>query len=148
MSTNVVGVIAGSRWMQRTALRRARCRDIGPGEARPQGTALGHDRWVARDSPCLAAATAARRRLGPRASADSALDSCAVSARPRRPVAGAPNRGPDGPDAPSLSVRGLVKRYGTVTAVDGLDLTLPPASVLALLGPNGAGKTTTLEVCT
>lgn len=44
-------------------------------------------------------------------------------------------------------MRGLVKRYGRTTAVDGLDLTVPPASVLALLGPNGAGKTTTVEVC-
>ncbi|OLT12880.1 ABC transporter [Pseudonocardia sp. CNS-139] len=42
----------------------------------------------------------------------------------------------------------LVKRYGRTTAVDGLDLELPAASVLALLGPNGAGKTTTVEVCT
>ena len=55
--------------------------------------------------------------------------------------------GPAG-TAPALSVRGLVKRYGAVTAVDGLDLCLPPGSVLALLGPNGAGKTTTVEVCT
>jgi ABC-2 type transport system ATP-binding protein len=47
-----------------------------------------------------------------------------------------------------VSVRGLVKRYGRTTAVDGLDLELPAASVLALLGPNGAGKTTTVEVCT
>jgi ABC-2 type transport system ATP-binding protein len=45
-------------------------------------------------------------------------------------------------------VRGLVKRYGRTTAVDGLDLELLPGSVLALLGPNGAGKTTTIEVCT
>ncbi len=46
-----------------------------------------------------------------------------------------------------MSVRGLVKRFGATTAVDGLDLELPSASVLALLGPNGAGKTTTVEVC-
>ena len=46
-----------------------------------------------------------------------------------------------------MSVRGLVKRFGAVTAVDGLDLELPAASVLALLGPNGAGKTTTVEIC-
>ncbi|HXV93964.1 MAG TPA: ABC transporter ATP-binding protein, partial [Pseudonocardia sp.] len=52
------------------------------------------------------------------------------------------------PPAPALSVRGLVKQYGRTTAVDGLDLELPAASVLALLGPNGAGKTTTVEVCT
>jgi ABC-2 type transport system ATP-binding protein len=47
-----------------------------------------------------------------------------------------------------VAVRGLVKRYGSVTAVDGLDLTLAPASVLALLGPNGAGKSTTVDICT
>ena len=40
-----------------------------------------------------------------------------------------------------------MKRYGRITAVDGLDLELPAASVLALLGPNGAGKTTTVEIC-
>jgi ABC-2 type transport system ATP-binding protein len=74
-----------------------------------------------------------------------------VSPSPRHPVPGSPAARPDGPPGPSvpaLSVRGLVKRYGAVTAVDGLDLELLPASVLALLGPNGAGKTTTLEVCT
>src|SRR4029077_14534298 len=38
--------------------------------------------------------------------------------------------------------------FGATTAVDGLDLELPGASVLALLGPNGAGKTTTVEICT
>jgi ABC-2 type transport system ATP-binding protein len=47
----------------------------------------------------------------------------------------------------ALSVRGLVKRYGAVTAVDGIDLGLPTATVLTLLGPNGAGKTTTVEIC-
>ena len=40
-----------------------------------------------------------------------------------------------------------MKRFGRTTAVDGLDLELPEASVLALLGPNGAGKTTTVEIC-
>jgi ABC-2 type transport system ATP-binding protein len=44
-------------------------------------------------------------------------------------------------------VRDLVVRYGPVTAVDGLTLTLPSEGVTALLGPNGAGKTTTVEVC-
>ncbi len=47
----------------------------------------------------------------------------------------------------ALSVRGLVKRFGSVTAVDGVDLALDRGAVLALLGPNGAGKTTTVEVC-
>jgi ABC-2 type transport system ATP-binding protein len=45
-------------------------------------------------------------------------------------------------------VRGLVKRYGRTTAVDGLDLELPPGTVLALLGPNGAGKTTMVRILT
>lgn len=47
----------------------------------------------------------------------------------------------------AVEVTGLVKRYGTRTAVDGLDLTVPRGSVTAVLGPNGAGKTTTVEVC-
>ena len=48
---------------------------------------------------------------------------------------------------PAVEVSALVKRYGSVTAVQGLDLLVPRGSVLALLGPNGAGKTTTVEVC-
>ena len=48
--------------------------------------------------------------------------------------------------APILLARGLVKRFGTVTAVDGLDLELAPGTCLGLLGPNGAGKTTTIEM--
>ena len=44
-----------------------------------------------------------------------------------------------------IEVMGLVKRYGPVTAVDGLDLTVERGETLALLGPNGAGKTTTVE---
>jgi ABC-2 type transport system ATP-binding protein len=47
----------------------------------------------------------------------------------------------------AVEVRGLVRSFGPVRAVDGLDLHLPGGSVLALLGPNGAGKTTTVEVC-
>jgi len=41
----------------------------------------------------------------------------------------------------------MVKRYGPVTAVDGLTLTAEAGLVTAVLGPNGAGKTTTIEVC-
>jgi ABC-2 type transport system ATP-binding protein len=44
-----------------------------------------------------------------------------------------------------IDVRGLVKRYGALTAVDGLDLQVARGETLALLGPNGAGKTTTVE---
>ncbi|MEV5594383.1 ABC transporter ATP-binding protein [Streptomyces sp. NPDC052496] len=48
---------------------------------------------------------------------------------------------------PAVEVTGLVKRYGTKTAVDGLDLRVEAGSVTAVLGPNGAGKTTTVEIC-
>jgi ABC-2 type transport system ATP-binding protein len=47
----------------------------------------------------------------------------------------------------ALEVRGLRKRYGTVVAVDGLDLDVRRAECFGLLGPNGAGKTTTIEIC-
>jgi ABC-2 type transport system ATP-binding protein len=43
---------------------------------------------------------------------------------------------------------GLVKHYGEVTALDGLDLTVPEGTVLGLLGPNGAGKTTAVRILT
>lgn len=46
--------------------------------------------------------------------------------------------------APVIEARGLVKRYGTVAAVDGIDLTVNAGEVVGLLGPNGAGKTTTI----
>ncbi|MFC9860810.1 MULTISPECIES: ABC transporter ATP-binding protein [unclassified Streptomyces] len=48
---------------------------------------------------------------------------------------------------PVVQVKGLVKRYGTKTALDGLDLVVPAGAVTAVLGPNGAGKTTTIETC-
>ncbi len=47
---------------------------------------------------------------------------------------------------PALACRGLVKRYGELTAVDGLDLTVAAGECFGLLGPNGAGKTTTVEL--
>ncbi|MEW2353238.1 ATP-binding cassette domain-containing protein [Spirillospora sp. NPDC029432] len=48
----------------------------------------------------------------------------------------------------AITADGLVKRYGEVTALDGLSFSVPQGTVLALLGPNGAGKTTTVRVLT
>ncbi|MEV6912449.1 ABC transporter ATP-binding protein [Amycolatopsis sp. NPDC051071] len=50
-------------------------------------------------------------------------------------------------NTPAVEITGLVKRYGSTTAVDGLDLRMERGTLLALLGPNGAGKTTTVEIC-
>src|SRR5918999_1301172 len=71
--------------------------------------------------------------------------------------------GPDGPSVETdrgqrtergeevtemIRVEGLVKRYGDVVALDGLDLMVPRGTVLGLLGPNGAGKTTAIRILT
>jgi lipooligosaccharide transport system ATP-binding protein len=64
-----------------------------------------------------------------------------VSSVPSPPV-------PSSPPAPAIKLRGVVKRYGEVTAVAGLDLTVPDGTCVGLLGPNGAGKSTTMRLLT
>ena len=72
------------------------------------------------------------------------LHGARLGARRRRPQAAA--RGPpDGARAP-VEVRGLVKRYGEIVAVDNVDLTVEAGDVYGYLGPNGAGKTTSLRM--
>jgi lipooligosaccharide transport system ATP-binding protein len=48
----------------------------------------------------------------------------------------------------AIRLRGFVKRFGALTAVDGLDLDVPQGICLGLLGPNGAGKSTTMRMLT
>ena len=48
----------------------------------------------------------------------------------------------------AIRLRGVVKRYGPITAVDGLDLEVPVGTCVGLLGPNGAGKSTTMRLLT
>jgi ABC-2 type transport system ATP-binding protein len=49
-------------------------------------------------------------------------------------------------EAPAILISGLVKSFGSVRALDGVDLEVAPGTVLGVLGPNGAGKTTTVRI--
>src|SRR5947209_5004453 len=49
---------------------------------------------------------------------------------------------------PAISLQGVVKRYGSIVAVNGLDLEVAPGVCFGLLGPNGAGKSTTMRMLT
>ncbi|MEZ5220574.1 MAG: ATP-binding cassette domain-containing protein [Ilumatobacteraceae bacterium] len=89
------------------------------------------------------------RSLARRAGADpSVLDRGAperATASPTRialPAAPAPV----GDAVTALAARGLHKRYGGIAAVAGVDLDVPPRSIVGLIGPNGAGKTTLFEL--
>src|SRR5881227_2028765 len=48
----------------------------------------------------------------------------------------------------AIRLRGVIKRYGPITAVNGLDLDVPQGTCVGLLGPNGAGKSTTMRLLT
>ena len=48
----------------------------------------------------------------------------------------------------AIRLRGVVKRFGPITAVDHLDLDVPLGTCVGLLGPNGAGKSTTMRLLT
>src|SRR6266851_566795 len=51
-------------------------------------------------------------------------------------------------DASLLSLRGLTRRFGGLTAVDGIDLDLAKGELVSIIGPNGAGKTTLFNLIT
>ena len=52
------------------------------------------------------------------------------------------------PNGDAIRLRGIVKRFGAIQAVDGLDLDVPYGTCVGLLGPNGAGKSTTMKALT
>ena len=56
------------------------------------------------------------------------------------------DRAARGVTQPAVDLDGVVKRFGPVTAVDGISLRIRPGEVVALLGPNGAGKTSTVDM--
>ncbi len=70
-----------------------------------------------------------------------------TTARPRVAEPAPEARAPD-PAPSAVVVRGLVKGFGTVRAVRGVDLDVPRGAMFGLLGPNGAGKSTTLSMLT
>jgi ABC-2 type transport system ATP-binding protein len=49
-------------------------------------------------------------------------------------------------ERPAIRAEGLVKKFGSFAALDGLDLSVAPGEVHGFLGPNGAGKSTTIRV--
>src|SRR5215213_9515738 len=51
-------------------------------------------------------------------------------------------------EQPAIHAEGLVKRFGEIVALDGVDVSVPSGTVLGLLGPNGAGKTTVVRIFT
>ena len=51
-------------------------------------------------------------------------------------------------ERPAVVAEGLIKHFGDIHALDGVDLVVPAGSVLGLLGPNGAGKTTAVRILT
>lgn len=57
-----------------------------------------------------------------------------------------PTPAPAGSGPLAIDLRGLHKSFGTVRAVDGIDLAVTPGEIVAFLGPNGAGKTTTIDM--
>jgi len=53
-----------------------------------------------------------------------------------------------GEDTPVVYMENIVKRFGTITALDGVDFTVDKQQVMALLGDNGAGKSTLIKILT
>src|ERR1019366_5457670 len=110
-----------------------------------------HPRWCRLHGSRLGTGGGSRRCGASAVSASAAADGNPPNAGGVSPNAGgvSPNAGgvsPNAGGAPPIEVRGLVKRYGELTAVAGVDLTVNTGDVYGYLGPNGAGKTTSLRM--
>jgi lipooligosaccharide transport system ATP-binding protein len=127
-----LGVCTADGWPQGAAWRSPRTW-TGVGD-RARGDRHPHIRGRPRVSPVSRASDqpAAAREA-------SAREASAPAATPRE----SPPR-----ESPAISIRGAVKRYGAIVAVDGLDLEVPTGVCFGLLGPNGAGKSTTMRMLT
>lgn len=101
------------------------------------------DRWTPRPTPATAPPDDAPPDDAPPDDAGPAVRPADAGAGLATLLAGAdvPTRG-----TTVLEVGGLTKRYGGVTALDGLDLSVRAGEILALIGPNGAGKTTAFNI--
>src|SRR3954447_21239201 len=73
-------------------------------------------------------------------------DSGGTTASPMATLLEPVSRDLDGPAGSMVDVRQLRKKFGDLTAVDGISFQVEPGEVFGILGPNGAGKTTTLEI--
>lgn len=95
-------------------------------------------------APADATVPASPAGLASRSSAPSPTADAAIVARRLPPPGGQIGAGP--PDEPILAVKGLVKSFGGVRAVDEASFHVPYGSVVGLIGPNGAGKSTALGI--
>jgi len=95
---------------------------------------------AAGEVPSVAADAGNAGQAGEAGHAEHAASAPAAAAAPLSRLLGAGEA--PAPESVVLSIRGLTKRYGGVTAVDDIDLDVSAGEILALIGPNGAGKTT------
>ncbi|MFT4297204.1 MAG: ABC transporter ATP-binding protein [Micropruina sp.] len=71
-----------------------------------------------------------------------------TDSHPRRALPAERPFGTEPDPSAAISVRGLTKRFGSFTAVDGIDFDVPRGTIVGFLGPNGSGKTTTIRMLT
>ena len=83
-------------------------------------------------------------RSSARAEDGGLVDATPIRARPRPRPRSIDDKTPV--SVPALELRGIKAGYGGIEVVHGVDLVVPPSTVMALLGPNGAGKSTLLKV--